>query len=356
MKIKKKVLAIVLAVMMTLTLVAPVFAAPNHWANVPLQHFESLGVLTPGSYNPDDQASRKLVCEMIKAELGNPQVAITKSFSDTNSTSILTVASVLDLAGYPDGTFKPNTAITRGEVATMLGNKNSLSPVTPVVFRDVIPTWCRDGVFKAANVGLIVGYPDTTFRAERWITIAEAATIVSKWRLLIDQGKINAPCPIPDPPPVADPVNPDAPAIPAPPPVTDPGTNGPGSIPAPPPVTDPGTNGPGSIPAPPPVTDPGSNNGPGSIPTPGSVVDPGTPGPGAIPDPPPIIDPGTPGAGDIPAPGTGSTPGTNGPGTIPDPPPVVTDPANPGPGEIPYPYATSITAPTNGPGAIPDPN
>lgn len=330
MRKKKGFLAIILAMLMVFGAVTPVFAA--HWADSALQHYEKLGVLT-GSYNPDSPASRELVCRMIDTELGSPQATGNeKHFPDLSnspySIQIGVVANILGMVGYPpNGTFKPNNPITRGEVATMLGNKNSLTPVTPVTFVDAIPDWCRDGVSKAANVGLVVGYPDRTFRAGRSITIAEAATIVSKWRLLIDQGIINAPA-IPTPPPVADPVAPEAPTIPTPPPVANPVTPEAPPIPAPPPVvTVPSNPGPGAIP--PPVVDSvPDNSGPGSIPSPGGsllIVDPNQPGPGEIPPPPPV---------------------------------VVTDPVNPGPGAIPEPGGSLLIVDPNqpGPGAIPDPN
>jgi len=323
---RKRFLAIVLAMLMLFASFGAAFAAVvgGHWAESALRHFENAGVLTSGSYDPDAPATRELVAIMIDSELGNPAISNQIFFSDTASSShsiqIGVVASILGLAGYPDGTFRPQNPITRGEVATMLGNKNSLTQVNSTLsFKDTIPAWCLNGVSKAFKVGLIVGYPDGTFRAAQSITIAEAATIISKWRLLINQGVINAPL-IPDPPAqlpsIPNPNSGTIPSIPNPPAqnvsIPDPDSGVP-SIPTPPAqnvsIPDPYSGAP-VIPAPPAqnfysIPDPDNNNsGTPSIPAPpasysssnlmvipepdGNSGVPAIPAPPAIPNPPTV--------------------------------------------------------------------
>jgi hypothetical protein len=147
-----------------------------------------------------------------------------------------------------------------------LGNKNTMTPVTPVAFLDFIPDWCKDGVSKASNVGLVVGYPDKTFQAGRSISIAEAATVMHRWKYLIDTGVINAPAiPLPPPQPVVVPNEPGA--IPAAPPQPAVVPNEPGTIPAAPVQPPVNPNEPGEIP-PAPVQPPVNPNGPGEVPPP----------------------------------------------------------------------------------------
>jgi tripartite motif-containing protein 71 len=85
--------------------------------------------------------------------------------------------------GYPDGTFKPNRAVTRAEFAVML--MNALKPSeegAALTFADAakIPAWEKQAVTQAVEAGIINGYDDGTFRPDVEITRAEMASMVAK--------------------------------------------------------------------------------------------------------------------------------------------------------------------------------
>jgi len=89
------------------------------------------------------------------------------------------------IAGYPDGTFRPDNNITRGEFAKIavivLGLEKSadLLENVPSNFKDVkVGDWYNKYVNVAANQGILKGYPDGTFKPNSNITQAEALTIV----------------------------------------------------------------------------------------------------------------------------------------------------------------------------------
>jgi hypothetical protein len=87
------------------------------------------------------------------------------------------------VAGYPDGTFKPNAAITRAEFATMLVKALGLSITgTTTAFTDVAQgSWDYGPVNAAAAAGLVTGYGGTTqFGPYTLITREQMAVMVAK--------------------------------------------------------------------------------------------------------------------------------------------------------------------------------
>lgn len=69
------------------------------------------------------------------------------------------------IAGYPDGTFKPDQPITRAEFAALLNKAFDLQPVRAArKFKDVpAKFWASDVIQKAYQSGFLAGYPNGTF-------------------------------------------------------------------------------------------------------------------------------------------------------------------------------------------------
>jgi hypothetical protein len=69
------------------------------------------------------------------------------------------------IKGYPDGTFKPDQAITRAEFAALLNKAFDLQPVRANrKFKDVSnKNWARAVIQKAYQSGFLAGYPNGTF-------------------------------------------------------------------------------------------------------------------------------------------------------------------------------------------------
>lgn len=97
-----------------------------------------------------------------------------------NAVSTLTRAGILD--GYEDGSFRPNASITRAEftkIAVSFFKHAGGASANP--FSDVPDSaWYAEFVKAAAELGLIDGYEDGTFRPNAPITRAEACTIVNR--------------------------------------------------------------------------------------------------------------------------------------------------------------------------------
>ena len=97
--------------------------------------------------------------------------------------AISTMANDGLVVGYPDGYFRPASQITRAEFATMATRFLGLNYATPSnanPFSDIEGHWARGAVIAANNAGWLAGYEDGTFRPNQPITRAEAAAIISR--------------------------------------------------------------------------------------------------------------------------------------------------------------------------------
>lgn len=86
------------------------------------------------------------------------------------------------VTGYPDGTFKPNHTVTRAEFTVML--MNTLKPQgegAKLNFTDnaEIGTWGQEAIALAVREGIIYGYEDGSFRPNTEITRAEMAVVIA---------------------------------------------------------------------------------------------------------------------------------------------------------------------------------
>ncbi|MCL6448103.1 MAG: S8 family serine peptidase [Armatimonadetes bacterium] len=88
------------------------------------------------------------------------------------------------LKGYPDGTYRPDRQVTRAEFTAMvirvLGLKNGTETGGAVEFRDELPAWAAPDIRLAARYGLVGGYPDGAFYADRPLTGLEAICILAR--------------------------------------------------------------------------------------------------------------------------------------------------------------------------------
>jgi hypothetical protein len=84
------------------------------------------------------------------------------------------------ILGYEDGTFRPDNKVTRQEAALMITRiiylKNSGGEETNYELADAhaIPEWSRKAINNVVNEGIMFGYPDGTFKPNQAITRAEA--------------------------------------------------------------------------------------------------------------------------------------------------------------------------------------
>ncbi|MGB9920579.1 MAG: S-layer homology domain-containing protein [Moorellales bacterium] len=97
---------------------------------------------------------------------------------------ILSLARAGILFGYPDGTFRPDRPVTRAELAALLTRVLGLEvvPDRQPHFRDAaqIPVWARATVAAAQSRGLVGGFPDGSFRPQAALTRLELACFLAR--------------------------------------------------------------------------------------------------------------------------------------------------------------------------------
>ncbi|WP_217556180.1 polysaccharide lyase family 8 super-sandwich domain-containing protein [Paenibacillus sp. GbtcB18] len=86
------------------------------------------------------------------------------------------------ILGYPDGSFQPDKKITRAEFTSLLVRGLKLKEETELTFsdHDLINHWAKSDIAKAVKKGIISGYEDNTFRAEKDITRTELTMMAVK--------------------------------------------------------------------------------------------------------------------------------------------------------------------------------
>lgn len=89
------------------------------------------------------------------------------------------------MVGYNGGVFKPESAITRAEMATVLSRiaakEGLIMNGSTKTFSDVADgKWYSSYIRQAVQYGLISGYADGTFRPEQYITRAETVTMINR--------------------------------------------------------------------------------------------------------------------------------------------------------------------------------
>lgn len=87
------------------------------------------------------------------------------------------------LAGYPDGTFRPNEQVTRAQFASMLVRTLKLveSPAGAAKFHDVSPgAWYSGTIGAAVEAKLVAGYSEHTFAPNDLITREQMAVMIAR--------------------------------------------------------------------------------------------------------------------------------------------------------------------------------
>jgi S-layer homology domain len=95
---------------------------------------------------------------------------------------VTTLANLNVIGGFPDGSFKPNADITRAQFAAIAVKAFNLpSSNNTRSFVDVRSNyWAASAISAVSNSGLVTGFPDGTFRPEDRITRAQALVILAK--------------------------------------------------------------------------------------------------------------------------------------------------------------------------------
>lgn len=136
-------------------------------------------------------------CNMTRAEVTAMFARLLKNYPSTDVKYNLPYSDVFEgdwyypavgfmtenniVKGYEDGTFRPNSPVTRAEFATIASKFEELIGDNVKGFSDVPTThWALRFINSAYARGWVTGYEDGTFRPNRNITRAEVVTVTNK--------------------------------------------------------------------------------------------------------------------------------------------------------------------------------
>lgn len=171
-------------------------AAPDvtgHWAARQVTDWTSKGLVNSypdGSFKPEQGITRAEFTKLInglfgftaKGENGFSDVGANAWYADT--VAVGEQAGFIN--GYPDGTFKPNAAITRQEAAKIAAGLFRLPAVTGADPLEAFADKAQIGAFAVEPLGQLVGggylkgFPNGTVQPLKSITRAEAVVLLSR--------------------------------------------------------------------------------------------------------------------------------------------------------------------------------
>jgi len=157
----------------------------SHWADKTVKLFTKLGVVKgyeDGSFRPNDSITRGEFATIIYRVFGLTGSTSTE-LSDVEGQwaeeAIIALSFNGIIAGYEDGTFKPDKQITRAEIISMISKLIVLKTTSSQgTFKDIDGVWNKDQIQVAASMGLVSGQSTDHFAPQSNATRAEALTII----------------------------------------------------------------------------------------------------------------------------------------------------------------------------------
>lgn len=194
----KRAMAIIVTTSMVVGSMGISFAANfkdvnNHWAAKQINSLVNRGIVSGynnGTFKPDNYITRAEFISLVNKAF-NFKVVYDVDYKDVSSKDWyyedLRKAKAKEyISGYEDNTIRPNNKITRQEVAVImakvLNKQNSNKAYVADKFKDSnkIADWSKKYVGALVNSKNMSGYPDGTFGPEKYITRAEAVTVIYK--------------------------------------------------------------------------------------------------------------------------------------------------------------------------------
>ena len=122
---------------------------------------------------------------LLKEEVRDSNLTTENTFADVtngqwHNKAISTMAKLGVVKGRNAEAFDPDAPITRAEFATICARFDKTQISTDSNFTDISGHWAEKYIERAATLGWIAGYSDGTFRPNNYITRAEAMTMINR--------------------------------------------------------------------------------------------------------------------------------------------------------------------------------
>lgn len=152
-------------------------------------HFDYVVGYSDGLVHPERNITRAEVASiffrLLQDDVREKNLTDQNPFNDvfTDDWFNVAVSTMYDMDivyGRDNNNFDPNAYITRAEFAAIAARFDSEGYSGENLFTDIDGHWAADQINRAAEKGWITGYPDGTFGPNRYITRAEAVTMINR--------------------------------------------------------------------------------------------------------------------------------------------------------------------------------
>ncbi len=196
MKKKRICMALAAALSLSLAVSATALAAipsdiGGHWAQGTIIQWTTNGYIAgypDGTFKPDNSITRAEFVVMVNKAMGYNKRG-NAYFSDVSAAhwayaEIMKGVEAGYITGNGDGTFRPDAPVTRQEAAVMiskiLGLDQDYASAAKYVDYRYIPSWAAGYVGAVSKAGIMTGYPDGDFKSDRVLTRAESVVSLDK--------------------------------------------------------------------------------------------------------------------------------------------------------------------------------
>jgi serine protease len=174
--------------------------AEDHWAYASIAAIYNANITTgcsidPPLYCPSDFVTRAEMAAFLIRALGETPIDPPSGAVFTDVPASHWAAGYVErlvqfgiTSGFPDGTYRPNDSVDRGQMAAFLIRALNETPVDPpsgTIFTDV-PTshWAAGYVERLVQLGITAGYPDGTYRPDDSVDRSQMAAFIARaWGL-----------------------------------------------------------------------------------------------------------------------------------------------------------------------------
>ena len=136
-----------------------------------------------GSFGPRQPVTRGQMASFLTRALALAPSEAPPPEDARASVHAAAVASVLEAGiatGFPDGTFRPDEVVSRGQMASFLRRGLGLAECTPAPFGDVAGSPHEGSVCAVAARGVAQGFPDGTYRPGDGVVRGQMAVFLAR--------------------------------------------------------------------------------------------------------------------------------------------------------------------------------
>lgn len=153
-------------------------------------HFAYIFGYEDGNIHPEDDITRAqtavIFYRLLNDRVRDDYYCRSSQFYDVAdgmwySEAIATLSNMGILRGYPDGSFRPNSFVSRAEFAAICSRLADVQTIREKTdFNDIRSHWAEKEITLCEKNGWLTGYEDNTFRPDSSITRAEAVMVVNR--------------------------------------------------------------------------------------------------------------------------------------------------------------------------------